>query len=227
MAANPARPRVAVAWSSGKDAAMALHRLRLAGEVEVVSLLTTISAPTERVAMHGTRRALVEAQAAAAGLPLVVAPIPDPCPNDAYDAAMAAALAALRAEGVTRVAFGDLFLADIRAYRESRLAGTGVAPLFPLWGEETGALARAMLAAGIEAVVASVDTDRLDAGFAGRDFDAAFLAALPAGIDPCGENGEFHSFVHAGPMFGRPVALRRGAVAARGPFAYAELELAG
>jgi uncharacterized protein (TIGR00290 family) len=218
------RPKAALAWSSGKDAAMALWRLRQAGEVEVASLLTTVSAPAGRVAMHGTPRALVEAQAAAAGLPLLAVTIPDPCPNDAYDAAMAQAVTRLRAEGVTLIAFGDLFLADIRAYRESRLAGTGLAPLFPLWGEETGALARAIIGAGIRAVVASVDCARLDASFAGRDFDAAFLAALPAGADPCGENGEFHSFVYDAPIFARPIPLRRGPVATSGRFAVAALD---
>jgi uncharacterized protein (TIGR00290 family) len=221
------RPKAAVAWSSGKDGAMTLHRLREAGEVEVAALLTTVSEGTGRVAMHGTPRALLEAQARAAGLPLLAVPIPDPCPNDAYDAAMAAAVARLRRDGVTLMAFGDLFLADIRAYRESRLAGTGIAPVFPLWGEETSSLAHAIVAAGIRAVVASVDTCQLDARFAGRDFDARLLAELPPGVDPCGERGEFHSFVHDGPVFARPIPLRRGAAALDGRFAYAGLDLAG
>jgi uncharacterized protein (TIGR00290 family) len=221
------RPKAAVAWSSGKDSAMMLHRLREAGEVEVTALLTTVSEGTGRVAMHGTRRALIEAQADAAALPLLAVPIPDPCPNEAYEAAIRAALARLRREGVTLVAFGDLFLADIRAYRESRLAGSGIAPIFPLWGERTDALARAIIGAGMRAVLTSVDTDQLDAGFAGRDFDAALLADLPPSADPCGERGEFHSFVHDGPIFARPISLRRGAVTTEGRFASAELDLAG
>jgi uncharacterized protein (TIGR00290 family) len=221
-----ARPKAAIAWSSGKDAAMALWRLRQAGDVDVAALLTTISAPADRVSMHGTPRALLEAQAEAAGLPLLAVPIPDPCPNAAYEAAMTAALARLRGAGVTLIAFGDLFLADIRAYRESRLAGTGFEPLFPLWGEDTAALARATIDAGMRAVVASVDCEQLDPAFAGRDFDAGFLAALPADVDPCGENGEFHTFVRDGPIFTRPLPLRRGAVAVAGRFAHAELGLA-
>src|SRR5690349_6123979 len=156
------RPKAALAWSSGKDSAMALLRLREAGAVEVTTLLATVGEGTGRIAMHGTARALLEAQAEAAGLPLLAVPIPEPCPNEAYAAAMATAVAKLRGDGVTLLAFGDLFLADIRAYRESRLAETGVLPLFPLWGEETGALARAIVAAGIRAVVASVDTEQLD-----------------------------------------------------------------
>jgi uncharacterized protein (TIGR00290 family) len=220
------RPKAALAWSSGKDSAMALLRLREAGAVEVSMLVTTVSEDSGRVAMHGTARALLEAQAEAACLPLLAVPIPEPCPDAAYAAAMATAVARLRAEGVTHLAFGDLFLADIRAWRESRLAGTGIAPLFPLWGEETGALARAIIAAGIGAVIASVDTEQLDARFAGRDFDAGFLGELPPEVDPCGERGEFHSFVHAGPIFARPIPLRRGAVTQGGRFAYAELGLA-
>lgn len=220
------RPKAALAWSSGKDSAMALLRLREAGAVEVTTLLTTVSEGTGRIAMHGTARTLLEAQAEAAGLPLLAIPIPEPCPNEAYAAAMGIAVAKLRDDGVTLLAFGDLFLADIRAYRESRLAGTGVAPLFPLWGEETGALARAIIAAGIRAVVASVDTEQLDPEFAGRDFDAAFLADLPQGVDPCGERGEFHSFVHDGPIFTQPVPLRRGGVTRDARFAYADLTLA-
>jgi uncharacterized protein (TIGR00290 family) len=220
------RPKAAIAWSSGKDSAMMLHRLREAAEVEVVMLLTTVSDRTGSVGMHRTRRALLEAQAAAAGLPLLAVPIPDPCPNEAYEAAMAASMARLRRDGITLMGFGDLFLADIRAYRESRLAGSGVAPIFPLWGEETGALARAIIATSIRAVIASVDTDQLDARFTGRDFDEGLLADLPPGVDPCGERGEFHSFVHDGPIFARPIPLRRGALTTEGRFAYAELDLA-
>lgn len=220
------RPKAALAWSSGKDSALALHRLRSSGAFEIATLLVTTSEATDRVAMHGTPRAILEAQAAAAGLPLLAVPIPDPCPNEAYDAAMAAALAQLRRDGVTHVAFGDLFLAEIRAYRESRLAATGIEPLFPLWGEDTSLLAREILACGIAAVVACVDTDRLDGGAAGRDYDAAFLASLPGDVDPCGENGEFHTIVHGGPIFARPIPLRRGAVTAEGRFARAAFDLA-
>jgi uncharacterized protein (TIGR00290 family) len=220
------RPKAVVAWSSGKDSAWTLYRLRQEGAVEVVGLMTTLGAASGTVAMHGTPAALVRAQAEAAGLPLHEVAIPEPCPDEAYEAAMRGALARLLADGVSRIAFGDLFLAEIRAYRERRLAGTGVTPLFPLWGEPTAALAQAMVAGGLRAIVAAVDTARLDAGFLGRAWDESLIAALPPDVDPCGEHGEFHTLACAGPMFRAPIPLARGAVTHAGAFAHLALAAA-
>lgn len=222
-----ARPKALVSWSSGKDSAWALHEVRRAGDVEVVGLLTTVTSEFGRVSMHAVREALLEAQAAALGLPCRKVRIPWPCPNDAYEREMAAALAEARDAGVSRVVFGDLFLEDIRAYREQKLAGTGIAPLFPLWQRDTARLARDMLAGGLEATLTCVDPRRLDRGFVGRRFDEALLAALPPGVDPCGENGEFHTFASAGPMFAAPIAVAAGAVVEREGFAFADLLPAG
>jgi uncharacterized protein (TIGR00290 family) len=220
---TPLRRRALLAWSSGKDSATALQVLRQAPDVEVVGLLTTVNAAHDRVAMHAVRRELLREQADAVGLPLRVVEIPDPCPNDAYEAAMAAAMAAARAEGVTAVAFGDLYLEDVRRYREARLAPTGVQALFPLWGRDTAALAAATLSSGLRATLTCVDPRRLPAAFAGRAFDAALLAALPPEVDPCGENGEFHTFAWDGPAFRRPVGVARGEVVARDGFVFADL----
>jgi uncharacterized protein (TIGR00290 family) len=221
------RPRTLLAWSSGKDSAWALHVLRQRGEVEVVGLLTTLNQAFDRVAMHAVRAELLRAQAEAAGLPLTEVPLPWPCSNAEYEAAMAAALAAARRDGVTAVAFGDLFLEDIRRYREERMAETGLQPLFPLWGEPTGALARRMIDGGLRARLTCVDPRQLAPSFAGREFDAALLAELPPSVDPCGERGEFHSFAYAGPMFARPVGLRNGEVVERDGFVFADLLLGG
>ena len=215
--------RVLLAWSSGKDSAWALHVLRRDPRVEVVGLLTTVNTTHGRVAMHGTRAALVEAQARAAGLPLHVVPLPWPCPNETYERAMGEALAAAREHGVTHVAFGDLFLEDVRAYRVRQLAPTGIEPLFPLWGEDTARLARDMVASGLEAVLTCVDPRRVPAALAGRRYDTALLEALPAGADPCGENGEFHTCVLAGPMLRGRVAARPGPVVEREGFVFADL----
>jgi uncharacterized protein (TIGR00290 family) len=217
------RPRALVAWSSGKDAAWALHELRHRGDVEVVGLLTTVTETFERVSMHAVREALLERQAAALALPCRKVRIPWPCPNERYEAEMARALGEARAAGVTRVAFGDLFLADVRAYRESRMAGTGVEPLFPLWGRDTAALAREMIAGGLRAALTCVDPRRLDRAFAGRAFDAALLDALPPGVDPCGERGEFHTFAWDGPMFSAPIPVAGGEVVEREGFVFADL----
>ena len=214
--------QVVVSWSTGKDGAWALHALRREG-VEVVGLLTTVNEAADRVAMHGVRRVLAEAQAEAAGLPLRVVELPWPCTNADYEARMAAACAAMRAEGVTHVAFGDLFLDDVRAYREGRLAGTGLAPLFPLWGRDTADLARTMLDAGLEAVLTCVDSDQVPLELVGRAFDDALLADLPPGADPCGERGEFHTFCHAGPMFARPLPIRVGERVERDGFWFADV----
>jgi uncharacterized protein (TIGR00290 family) len=212
-----------LAWSSGKDSAWTLLVLRRQGQVEVAGLLTTVNETHDRVAMHAVRRRLLEAQAAAAGLPLTVVPIPYPCPNETYEAAMAQALERARAEGIGAVAFGDLFLEDVRRYREDRLAGTGIAPLFPLWGRPTPELAQEMIAGGLRARLTCVDPKAVPASFAGRAFDGALLADLPPGVDPCGERGEFHSFAWAGPMFAHPVPVQVGAVVARDGFVFADL----
>ena len=217
------RGRVLLAWSSGKDSAFALHVLRQRDDVEVVGLLTTVNETHDRVAMHAVRRTLLETQAAAAGLPLTLVRIPHPCSDVAYEAAMGRALEEARASGVVGVAFGDLFLEDIRRYREEKMAGTGLRPLFPLWGRPTAGLAREMLEAGLKARITCVDPRVLAGSFAGREFDRPLLADLPAGVDPCGENGEFHTFAWDGPMFGRPVPVRGGEVVARDGFVFADL----
>jgi uncharacterized protein (TIGR00290 family) len=217
------KPRALLAWSSGKDSAWALHLLRAAGEVEVVGLLTTVNQVHDRVAMHAVRAELLRAQADAVGLPLRTVPIPSPCTNAEYEAAMERALSDARADGVTAVAFGDLFLEDVRRYREERMAGTGLRPLFPLWGSPTDGLARQMIAGGLRARLTCVDPRHLPPAFAGREFDAALLDDLPAAVDPCGERGEFHSFAYAGPMFQRPVAVRGGEIVERDGFVFADL----
>ncbi|MGE5184352.1 MAG: ATP-binding protein [Acidobacteriota bacterium] len=218
-----ARPKALVSWSSGKDAAHALAEVRRAGELDVVGLVTTVNAAFERVAMHGVRRALLARQAAACGLPLHEIELPWPCPNEAYERALAAALVRARADGVTHVVFGDLFLEDIRAYREAQLAALGLTCVFPLWGRDTRALADAMVASGLRAYLACVDPRQLDRAFAGRVFDAALLRELPPHVDPCGERGEFHTFATDGPMFAHPVAIVAGEVVERDGFVFADL----
>lgn len=219
------RPRVLLSWSSGKDSAWALHALRRRGEVEIVGLVTTFNEAFGRVAMHGVRAELVQHQADAAGLPLWPVPLPWPCSNDEYEARMRAVVEKARSAGVTALAFGDLFLEDIRAYRVRQLAGTGIEPLFPVWGTpaDTPALARAMIAVGFRATLACVDPRHLPPAFAGRAFDIGLLADLPTGVDPCGENGEFHTFCHAGPVFDRPIPIRVGDVVERDGFTFADL----
>jgi len=215
-----------VAWSSGKDSAWALHEARRSGNFEMVGALTTVTDAFGRVSMHGIREELLRAQLEAAGLPAFVLYIPFPCPNEVYEQKMSAALADARAFGVTHMIFGDLFLADVRAYRERHLAGSGITPVFPVWGRQTAALAREMIGSGLEAHLSSVDLKKLPGSFAGRKFDGSLLASLPAGVDPCGENGEFHSFVSAGPMFSRDLTIRVGETIERDGFAYADLLLA-
>jgi uncharacterized protein (TIGR00290 family) len=214
---------VVLAWSSGKDSAWALHALRQDPALTVVGLLTTVNAAHDRVAMHAVRRALLQAQGRAAGLPVRVVDIPYPCPNETYEAAMASAVEQLRADGAQAMAFGDLFLEDVRRYRETRLLGTGLAPLFPLWGRPTRALAEEMIDGGLRARLTCVDPRALPASFAGRAFDRALLADLPPSVDPCGENGEFHSFAWDGPMFRHPVPVTPGAVVERDGFVFADL----
>jgi uncharacterized protein (TIGR00290 family) len=217
--------RTLVSWSSGKDSAWMLHVLRQQSDVEVAGLLTTVNQAFNRVAMHAVRLELLEAQAAAAGVPLWLVPIPHPCPNEMYERAMAAACARAVADGVTHVAFGDLFLQDVRRYREERLAGTGLTPLFPLFGADTTALAADMIAGGLGAILTCVNPAVLDRSFAGREFDERLLADLPGAVDPCGERGEFHSFAYRGPMFSRSLPVRRGEVVERDGYVFADLIL--
>lgn len=219
----PTKPKALLAWSSGKDSAWSLHVLQQKGEVEVVGLLTTINETFDRVAMHAVRRELVEAQAAAADLPLWKVPIPWPCPNEVYEQRMAGAVSKAKAEGIAQVAFGDLFLEDVRQYRVDKLAGTGVDPIFPVWGLPTDKLAREMIAAGVETVITCVDPKQLDPKFAGRAFDEKLLAELPPGADPCGEKGEFHSFCHAGPMFRERIPIKVGEIVERDGFRFADV----
>jgi uncharacterized protein (TIGR00290 family) len=220
------KPKALIAWSSGKDSAWALHMARQADAFEIVGALTTITATFNRVSMHGVREEVLAAQLAAAGLEPLPVRIPYPCPNEAYEGAMAHALAGAKARGVTHIVFGDLFLPDIRAYREEKLRPTGITPVFPLWERPTDALAREMIAGGLEATLVCVDPKALPAAFAGRAFDRALLEDLPAGVDPCGENGEFHTCVTAGPMFATPIAARTGDVVMRDGFIFADLGLA-
>jgi uncharacterized protein (TIGR00290 family) len=202
--------KVLLAWSGGKDSALALWRLQQDPGLTVVGLLTTFTQRYDRVQMHGQRRVMIEAQAEALGLPLHTQWVPPQAPNRVYEETLRERLGPLRREGVSAVAFGDLFLADIRAYRERLLEPTGLEPLFPLWGEDTAALAREVLEVGIHATVVCVNPQHLDASFLGRAYDASFLSDLPAGVDPCGENGEFHTFVHNGPHFANPLTTLVG-----------------
>jgi uncharacterized protein (TIGR00290 family) len=227
------RRAVLLSWSGGKDAAWTLHRLRQRADVEgdaveVVGLLTTVTSGYERIAMHGIRRDILHAQAAAAGLPVIEAVIPPQCDNATYEASFAAALAQARARwpACGSIAFGDLFLADVRAWREALCARLGWSPMFPLFGSDTALLAREMIDGGLCAALCCVDTQQLDARFSGRAFDASLLAALPAACDPCGENGEFHTCVWAGPMFAGPLAIEAGEQVLRDDrFAYTDFTL--
>ena len=214
--------RALLSWSSGKDSAWALHLMR-SRDVEIAGLLTTFNQAADRVAMHAVRRVLVEAQAAAAGLPVRAVELPWPCSNEEYEARMAEACRTAVAEGIEAIIFGDLFLRDIRAYREQKLAGSGLDPLFPLWDIPTHELAREMMRSGLRARITCVDKKQLDASFAGREFDEALLADLPAGADPCGENGEFHTFAYAGPMFRHPIAVAAGELRDADGFMFADL----
>jgi uncharacterized protein (TIGR00290 family) len=214
--------KVLLAWSSGKDSAWTLHALRLQN-IEVAALLTTLNEAADRVAMHGVRRTLLEQQAASIGLPLWQVPLPWPCTNEEYEVRMAESCRRAVSEGFGTIAFGDLYLADIRAYRERQLAGTGLTPVFPLWELPTAILARDMIDAGLRARLSCIDSRVLDPTFAGREFDRALLADLPPTADPCGENGEFHSFVFDGPMFQHPIPIETGATHTYEHFIYMDL----
>ena len=217
--------RTLLSWSSGKDSAWALRVLRQQNQHELVGLLTTFNRVADRVAMHGVRRTLVEAQAAAVGVPLWEVDLPSPCSNADYEAIMKETCKAAVMAGIECIAFGDLFLSDIRAYREKQLAGSGLQPIFPVWGLPTRELAHSMIASGVKAKLACIDCERLNASFAGREFDQRLLSDLPAEIDPCGENGEFHTFVYAGPMFRHQLRVEVGEVVRREQFAFADLLL--
>lgn len=220
------REKALIAWSSGKDAAWALHRARLTGSYEVIGALTTLTGNFDRVSMHGVRREILEAQLQAAGLPLLPVTIPYPCPNEIYEQRMAEALHVAREQGVTKIIFGDLFLEDIRAYREEKLRGTGIEAVFPLWGMPTDVLAQEMIAGGLQARIVTLDPNKVPRELAGRVFDAGLLAALPKEVDPCGENGEFHTCVTGGPMFQKNIKVQGGEVVERDGFVFADLVLA-
>jgi uncharacterized protein (TIGR00290 family) len=215
--------KILVSWSSGKDSAWMLHLLKQDPSIEVGGLLTTMNEQFDRVAMHAVRRGMLEQQADAAGVPLRTIPLPWPCTNEQYEERMRAAVAQAVAEGFTHMAFGDLFLEDVRRYREQKLAGSGLTPLFPVWGMPTDQLAVEMVESGLRSVLTCVNPKQLDRSFAGRQFDRALLADLPAGVDKCGERGEFHSFAYDGPMFNRPIAVTVGEVVDRDGFVFADV----
>jgi uncharacterized protein (TIGR00290 family) len=219
------RPKALISWSSGKDSAFALHEVRRSGEFDVVGALTSVTETFGRVSIHGVRQEILQAQCEAVGLPSRIVPIPYPCPNEMYEARMGEAVTKAVQDGITHMIFGDLFLADVRAYREQKLAGTGITPVFPLWGRPTRELAQAMIASGLEAYLATVDLKKLPAEFAGRSFDTQLLANLPDGIDPCGENGEFHTCVVAGPIFTRRIPVTAGERVERDGYGYCDLVL--
>jgi uncharacterized protein (TIGR00290 family) len=216
-------PKAFVSWSSGKDSAFALHEARRLGLAEVVGVLTTINEVYDRVAMHGVRNALLDRQIEALGLPAIKVPIPSPCPNEVYEARMAEACGRIQARGARHIVFGDLFLEDIRAYRIEKLSVAGMEPLFPLWKRETAGLAREMIASGLSARIVCLDPNTLDRKFGGRLFDSDLLRDLPDGVDPCGENGEFHTAVTAGPMFSRAIAVRIGETVTRDGFVFTDV----
>jgi uncharacterized protein (TIGR00290 family) len=216
-------PKAFVSWSSGKDSAFALYEIRRLGGAEIVGVVTTINEVHDRVAMHGVRNALLDRQIAALGLPAIKVPLPSPCPNEVYEARMADAYERIKAQGVRHMVFGDLYLEDIRAYREAKLAAAGIEGLFPLWKRDTHSLALEMISIGIVAHIVCVDPRFLSRDFAGRKFDCELLRQLPKRIDPCGENGEFHTVVSAGPMFGAPIRISVGEIVKRDGFIFADV----
>ena len=217
------RPKAWMSWSTGKDSALALYEVKQKNEVQVVELLTTVTEIFQRVSIHGVRESLLLHQARELGLPVHIVKIPNPCPNEVYDEHMAAALEEAKSQGVEYVVFGDLFLEDIRKYREKMLEGTGVNPLFPLWGKPTNVLARSMIESGIRAVTTCVDPKQLPSDFVGRIFDESFLAELPDDVDPCGEHGEFHTFVYDCPLFTRPIPIEIGKIVERDGFVFCDV----
>jgi uncharacterized protein (TIGR00290 family) len=223
----PGLKRVIASWSSGKDSAWMIHVLRQTPGIEIGALLTTVNEVANRVAMHAVRVDVLQAQADSLGLPLWQIPIPSPCPNAVYERAMAAAVGRAVAEGFTHVSFGDLFLEDVRRYREERLAGSGIEPLFPLFGADTTALAREMVAAGLRARITCVNPKVLDRRFSGREFDQALLDELPDTVDPCAERGEFHTCAYDGPMFSRRVPIETGITVERDGYVFTDLTISG
>jgi len=220
------RPRAILSWSSGKDSAFALFRVLQQRRFEVSCLLTTVTEQFHRVSMHGVREELLDLQAASVGIPLEKVGIPYPCPNDLYEEKMADVLSVWKLKGAMHAIFGDLFLEDIRRYREEKLAQIGIKPVFPLWLENTRALAEEMMSVGFRSIITCVDPSKIDAGFAGREFDESFLRDLPSGVDPCGENGEFHTFVYDGPVFKRPIRVKVGERVMQDGFQFADVSLA-
>jgi uncharacterized protein (TIGR00290 family) len=214
-----------LSWSSGKDSAYALWTLQRDPGIELLGLLTSVNSSVDRVSMHAVRSTVLQAQADAAGLPVLTIPLPDPCTDEQYRAEMSRAIDEVTRRGVQAIAFGDLFLEDVRAYREAQMAGTGITPLFPLWGRPTKALAEEMIEAGFQAIVTCVDTEQLDRSFVGRAFDRRLLDDLPVGVDPCAENGEFHTVAVAGPMFAAPLAVEIGEVVERERFVFVDVRL--
>lgn len=217
------RPKAWLSWSSGKDSAWALDVVRRRGDFEVTGLLTTVNRQFNRVAMHAVRETLVSAQAESARLPLISVPIPYPCPNGEYEAAMARAMEQAKSQGVRHVIFGDLFLEDIRRYREEKMAACAMTPVFPVWDINTKALAQEMIRGGLRAILTCVDPRKMPAKFAGSQFNQELLDSLPEGVDPCGENGEFHTFAYAGPMFEKPISVKNGEVVERDGFVFADV----
>ncbi len=217
------KKKALIAWSSGKDAAWAFNEIRRSGEYEITGALTTVTETFGRVSMHAVREEILRLQCEAAGLKQTIVPIPFPCPNEIYEARIAAALQTAKTEGVTHVVFGDLFLEDIRAYREEKLRGSGITPIFPLWDRPTDTLAREMITGGLEARLVCIDPKIMPKSFAGRAFDVALLDDLPKGVDHCGERGEFHSCVVAGPMFKQKIEVKPGEVVERDGFVFADL----
>lgn len=223
MNVNTEIPRAIISWSSGKDSAMSLYRVLQSGKFKVVCLLTTVTDEFHRVSMHGVREEVLDLQAQSVSIPIAKVRIPYPCPNSLYEQKMHDFLMEWKEKGVTHCIFGDLFLEDIRRYREEKLAQIGVEPIFPIWGENTRQLAHEMLKVGFRAVVTCVDPKKLDASFAGREFDESFLDDLPLGVDPCGENGEFHTFVYDGPMFSERIEVEVGERVLRDGFQFADV----
>jgi uncharacterized protein (TIGR00290 family) len=220
---NATMPKAVVSWSSGKDCAFALHQVRTEGRLDVVGLLTTLNEENDRIAMHGVRKELLQMQLEALDLPAEMVMLPMPCDDETYRQRVGLAVETLRGRGVKQVVFGDLFLEDIRQYREEQMQGSGLDPVFPLWQRDTSQLCRNMVDSGLQAVVTCVDQRVLSAEYLGRQYDHQFLDDLPPDIDPCGENGEFHTLVTAGPMFSWPIAVRIGERVSRGDFAFVDV----
>jgi uncharacterized protein (TIGR00290 family) len=217
------KPKAVMSWSSGKDSAYALRQAKLAGDLDIVAILTSLNSDAERVSMHGVREQLLDAQANALGLPIIKVNLPERCSNEIYEREMAKACDQMLADGVSHLIFGDLFLEDIREYRIKMLGGTGLTPVFPIWGRDTATLARDMMASGLKAQLTCIDTKALDDEFSGRLFDQSLLDEMPSGIDPCGENGEFHTFCFAGPMYDREIAVETGGRHRAGDFLFTDL----